>query len=177
MKNTHNMSAGMFALAAVFGVAVLTALDQLTKLLAAAHLKGRPEIPLIKNVLELRYLYPENRGIAFGMFQGSTGFFAVVTVILAAAIVYAFVKIPKNSRFLPLMVTGILMMSGALGNFIDRVFRGYVIDFIYFSLIDFPVFNLADVYVVCSGILLVIFVGFKYKDEDFLWLSPEKKKS
>lgn len=74
------------------------------------------------------------------------------------------------------MAVCVLMLSGALGNMIDRVFRGYVIDFIYFSLIDFPVFNMADIYVVCGGILLVIFVFFKYKKEDdFDFLSFRKK--
>ena len=67
------------------------------------------------------------------------------------------------------------MVSGALGNFIDRVFRKYVVDFIYFSLIDFPVFHMADIYVVCSGILLVILVCFKYKnDEDYHFLRLKK---
>ena len=65
--------------------------------------------------------------------------------------------------------------SGALGNFIDRVCRGYVVDFIYFSLIDFPVFNIADMYVVCSGILLVMLVCFRYKnDEDYDFLRIKK---
>ena len=67
------------------------------------------------------------------------------------------------------------MVSGALGNFIDRVFRKYVVDFIYFSLIDSPVFNMSDIYVVCSGILLVILVCFKYKnDEDYHFLRLKK---
>ena len=67
------------------------------------------------------------------------------------------------------------MVSGALGNFIDRVCRGYVVDFIYFSLIDFPVFNIADMYVVCSGILLVMLVCFRYKnDKDYDFLRIKK---
>ena len=67
------------------------------------------------------------------------------------------------------------MFGGAAGNFIDRLFRGYVVDFIYFSLIDFPVFNIADIYVVCGGIVLVLLVVFKYKDEDFEFLSLKIK--
>ena len=69
-----------------------------------------------------------------------------------------------------------VLVSGALGNFIDRIFRGYVVDFIYVSLIDFPVFNLADVYVVCGGILLLLLVCFYYKDDDdFAFLKPGKR--
>ena len=67
------------------------------------------------------------------------------------------------------------MFGGAAGNFIDRIVRGYVVDFIYFSLIDFPVFNLADIYVVCGGIALVLLVVFRYKDEDFDFLSTKIK--
>ena len=81
----------------------------------------------------------------------------------------------KNRYYLPLSVTALVMVSGALGNFIDRVCRGYVVDFIYFSLIDFPVFNIADMYVVCSGILLVMLVCFRYKnDEDYDFLRIKK---
>ena len=151
-------------------------LDQYTKLLAASHLKGKEAVSLIPGILELKYLYPENRGIAFGMFQGSTAFFAAVSMILFVLIVWVFVRIPKKQYYVPLMAVCVLMLSGALGNMIDRVFRGYVIDFIYISLIDFPVFNMADIYVVCGGILLVILVFFKYKnDDDFDFLSFRKK--
>ena len=66
---------------------------------------------------------------------------------------------------------GGILFSGALGNFIDRTFYGYVTDFIYFSLIDFPVFNIADIYVVCGGILLAVLVIFRYKDEDFYFIN------
>ena len=69
----------------------------------------------------------------------------------------------------------IILTAGAIGNFIDRLTRGYVVDFFYFSLIDFPVFNIADMYVVCSGILLVILVCFRYKnDEDYDFLRIKK---
>ena len=73
------------------------------------------------------------------------------------------------------VITGAVLFGGAAGNFIDRLFRGYVVDFIYFSLIDFPVFNIADIYVVCGGIVLVFLVVFKYKDEDFEFLSLKIK--
>lgn len=170
------LSAGLCTLLSSLFAAIAVFLDQYTKILAAAHLKGKEAVSLIPGVLELKYLYPENRGIAFGMFQGSTAFFAVVSMILFALIIWVFVKIPKKRYYIPLMAVCVLMLSGALGNMIDRVFRGYVIDFIYFSLINFPVFNMADIYVVCGGILLVILIFFKYKkDDDFDFLSFRKK--
>ena len=67
--------------------------------------------------------------------------------------------------------------AGAVGNMIDRVFRGYVIDFFYFSLIDFPVFNVADIYVVVSILVLVYLFLAVYKEEDFDFLQKRKKKA
>ena len=67
------------------------------------------------------------------------------------------------------------MISGAIGNFIDRASQNYVVDFISAVFIDFPVFNVADIYVVCSMILIAILVTFYYKDEDFSFLSLKRK--
>ena len=60
-----------------------------------------------------------------------------------------------------------LMAIGALGNFIDRVFRNYVVDFFYFKLIDFPVFNVADIYVTVAAFAMIILGLFYYKEEDY----------
>lgn len=158
-------------LTGLFSVFFLTFLDQLTKVLAVTQLKGQKPFVLFKGVLELSYL--ENRGMAFGLFQGKIPYFVAMCLLFFAAVLYVFVKIPKNSYYAPLMAVLFILLSGALGNFIDRVFRGYVVDFIYFCLIDFPTFNLADVYVVCGGVLLLLFVCFFYRDDrDFDFLKP-----
>ena len=170
MKSKH-VSAGAVRFLALLSVLCLTALDQWTKHLAELHLKMKDPVILIPDILELHYLYPENRGIAFGMFQGSVLFFAIVSVLFLGVILYAWIRIPKERFYLPLLTIATVLAAGALGNFIDRFFRGYVIDFIYFSLIDFPVFNLADVYVVVSGIFLILFVCTKYRDDDFAFLN------
>jgi signal peptidase II len=71
----------------------------------------------------------------------------------------------------------VFIAAGAVGNMIDRVFLGYVRDFLYFSLIDFPIFNVADIYVTCATILLILLLLFYYKEEDdFAFLSPGGKK-
>ena len=93
--------------------------------------------------------------------------FLVLCTFFCIALLWLFYKIPKTGYYLPLILTGGILAGGALGNFIDRAFRGFVVDFIYITLIDFPVFNVADIYVVCGGILLAILVLFYYKDEDF----------
>ena len=152
---------------------ILTFLDQGSKYLVLTRLKNSPDIILIPGVLQLHYL--ENRGMAFGLFEGKIHVFVILCVLFFCVFFYVYARIPRTGYYLPLTITSLIMVSGALGNFIDRVFRKYVVDFIYFSLIDFPVFNMADIYVVCSGILLVILVCFKYKnDEDYHFLRLKK---
>ena len=152
---------------------ILTFLDQGSKYFVLTRLKNTPDIILIPGVLQLHYL--ENRGMAFGLFEGKIPVFVFLCVLFFCVFFYVYARIPRTGYYLPLTITSLIMVSGALGNFIDRVFRKYVVDFIYFSLIDFPVFNMADIYVVCSGILLVILVCFKYKnDEDYHFLRLKK---
>lgn len=152
---------------------ILTFLDQGSKYFVLTRLKNTPDIVLIPGVLQLHYL--ENRGMAFGLFEGKIPVFVILCVLFFCVFFYVYARIPRTGYYLPLTITSLIMVSGALGNFIDRVFRKYVVDFIYFSLIDFPVFNMADIYVVCSGILLVILVCFKYKnDEDYHFLRLKK---
>ena len=153
---------------------ILTFLDQGSKYFVLTRLKNTPDIILIPGVLQLHYL--ENRGMAFGLFEGKIPVFVILCVLFFCVFFYVYARIPRTGYYLPLTITSLIMVSGALGNFIDRVFRKYVVDFIYFSLIDFPVFNMADIYVVCSGILLVILVCFKYKnDEDYDFLRIKKE--
>ena len=152
---------------------ILTFLDQGSKYFVLTRLKNTPDIILIPGVLQLHYL--EIRGMAFGLFEGKIPVFVILCVLFFCVFFYVYARIPRTGYYLPLTITSLIMVSGALGNFIDRVFRKYVVDFIYFSLIDFPVFNMADIYVVCSGILLVILVCFKYKnDEDYHFLRLKK---
>ena len=93
--------------------------------------------------------------------------FLVLCIAFCAVMLWLFFRIPKTGYYIPLILADGILTGGAAGNFIDRAFRGYVVDFIYVSLIDFPIFNLADIYVVCGGIVLVILILFHYGDEDF----------
>lgn len=156
-------------------IGLLTFLDQWTKSLAKASLRGTEGISLIPSVLELSYL--ENRGMAFGLFQGKRLLFIVLCILFFAVLVYCYVRIPKNRYYFPLLAAGTILGAGALGNFIDRIVLGYVVDFIYISLIDFPVFNVADIFVVGGGIFLILLAGFYYKDEDFHFISRKKDRA
>ena len=173
MTTVSSVSSCMHWIRGCIIILLLTILDQGSKSLVLAHLKDQPDISLIPGVLQLRYL--ENRGMAFGLFEGKIPVFVILCLLFFGVFIYVYARIPKSRYYLPLSVTALVMVSGALGNFIDRVCRGYVVDFIYFSLIDFPVFNIADMYVVCSGILFVILVCFRYKnDEDYDFLRIKK---
>ena len=83
---------------------------------------------------------------------------------------------PVNKKLQSLRIILIFISAGAAGNLIDRFFLGYVRDFIYFSLIDFPVFNVADIYVTCAVALLIILILFYYKEEDFSFLQKSGKR-
>lgn len=162
--------------AALVSVLLLVGLDQWTKLLAVAYLKGQPAVPLIKGIFELQYL--ENRGAAFGILQGQKIPLVLFTAALTLIILYFYSRIPEGRRYLPFRILMTAVISGAIGNFIDRCRLDYVIDFFYFKLIDFPIFNVADCYVTVSVVLFALLLLFYYKEEelDFLFHPMKRKK-
>lgn len=142
----------------------LIALDQVTKYLSFIQLKNKESINLIPKVLQLTYL--ENRGAAFGLLQNKQVFFVIFTLIIAVFLIIVFYRIAESGRMPGIPAAILVLLAGAVGNFIDRVLHGYVIDFIYLKLIDFPVFNIADCYVTISVVVLCILLLFVYKDEE-----------
>lgn len=154
-------------------VILLILLDQLTKIWAVVRLKDQPAISLIRGVFELQYL--GNRGSAFGMMQGARVFFIISTIVLFLLVCVIYIRIPKEKMYLPLRVIAVLFLAGAAGNFIDRVRQGFVVDFFYFSLINFPIFNVADIYVTTATIALIVFILFYYKEADLERIFSKKK--
>lgn len=152
----------------LLGAVLLTFLDQWTKILSVAHLKGQDAFVLMDGVLEFYYL--ENHGAAFSLFQDAMLFFCVIAVVTLVGIVLFLYRIPADRHYLPIRVILVAIAAGAIGNLIDRMMLGYVRDFIYFSLIDFPVFNVADIYVTVSVAVLILLIMFYYKDSDFAFL-------
>ena len=152
---------------------LLTGIDQLTKYLAWTFLRPRLSVPLIPGVLELYYL--QNRGAAFGILQNQRWFFLILTAVFLAAIWLIWRRIPPARKYLPLRILACAVTAGAAGNLIDRALLSYVRDFLYFSLIDFPIFNVADIYVTVSAFALFVLVLFVYKgEEDFAFLDRKK---
>lgn len=152
----------------------LVTFDQWTKYLAVVNLKDRAAVPLIKGVFELHYL--ENRGAAFGLLQNQKVFFIFIAVVILAAICYVIFRMPDKKKYRSMNLFLVLIASGAVGNMIDRFRCDYVVDFLYFVLIRFPIFNVADIYVTCATVLLIIFLLFVYDDDELRFLSIRQKK-
>ena len=156
----------------------LVVADQLTKIWAVTQLHyANRIIPVIDGVFEFHYA--ENPGVAFSMLEGQRWIFIPITLIIGGLILAMMLRSPLR-RYPLFNVTSILILSGAIGNLIDRIAYGYVIDFLYFRLIDFPIFNFADCCVVVGAGLLFIFVLFVMKEDDdmplrTLFLGIEKK--
>lgn len=150
----------LFSLLVVVG---LVGVDQLTKYYAVLFLKEQPSVVLWDNVFELKYI--PNDGIAFSLFEG---YYWLIIPITALAMVFVFILLWRSSlsRHWMFKTSCILILAGGVGNLIDRVVFGYVVDFLYFRLIDFPVFNVADCFVVIGAAVLIIFVLFVYKDDE-----------
>ena len=158
---------------AMLGMGALFFLDRLSKAWAEVHLRGNGPIVLIKGALEFNYT--QNTGIAFGLFQGLGVVFIILTVILAVILVLLLWRLPAKRHFLPLNIIFTMILAGALGNLWDRLFQSYVTDFIYIRLINFPIFNVADIYVSLGIIVLLFYLLFFYKDEELKALFSFRK--
>lgn len=143
-------------------VALLVALDQLTKYIAFNHLQGMNSIPIIKDVFHLTFV--KNRGAAFGILQNQRWFFIFMTIAVLLGIIYYYKHLPKHNPYGFIRIALILISAGAVGNLIDRIRLGFVIDFFDFCLINFPVFNVADICVVIGTILLAWLILFTQED-------------
>jgi len=147
----------------LISVVLAVALDQFTKYLAIKHLQNNP-ITVIEGVFQFRYL--ENKGAAFGMFQNQQLFFLIIGTITLIFIAILYVRMPLEKRYLPLRICMLSITAGAIGNMIDRARFKYVVDFLYFELIDFPIFNVADIFATVATFVLIFLLMFYYKEKD-----------
>lgn len=129
-------------------------LDRITKIYAVNHFISNP---YSTSLINLTYL--ENRGAAFGILQDKRILFVILTIAIVLYLLYYFITNLKSNS-LALNIAFSLIISGALGNFYDRLFQGYVVDFIEFAFVDFPVFNIADILVTVGCGLLIIYILF-----------------
>lgn len=173
---------------------LLLMLDRVTKNMATAYLKDGEPFVIINNVLEFHYLAGGNSGAAWGILKGQTMFFVIIALVVMALVALLIVRLNKiilkteqdessdksgdtdNTcvaapylirKYTLLQIVFTVLEAGAAGNLIDRATEGSVVDFIYFKLIDFPIFNVADCYVTISVILLVVVCVFFLKEDEF----------
>ena len=165
----------------VFAV-VFTVIDQITKILVVKHIRyGVEEIPVFATkLISLSFVHAQNRGAAFGAFQGQTALFVVFTVVVVPLLLYMLKELPANDRFQASAIG--LIMSGAIGNFIDRVHKQSVTDFIRVYTEDaglrqwlasksvpneWPSFNVADAAIVTGlGMFLIHYLFFEKDSPD-----------
>lgn len=143
--------------------AVLIVIDQIAKYEALIKLKPIGNTTFIKGFMDFTFV--ENRGAAFGILNGKTWLLLLLAITICVILVIVMKKLPQTKEYGYLRATFVLILAGAVGNMIDRVVRGYVIDFFEFSFFNFPVFNMADIYVVVGTIAMAYIVLFVIKDE------------
>lgn len=154
---------------------ILIAIDQCSKLWVRTSLINQNPIIIIPKILNLQY--HENDGAVWGILSGRVSFLIVLTIFILGVIIYAYFKIPKDKKYGALKLLAVFIIAGALGNMIDRIYLGYVVDFIYFEIIDFPLFNVADSYLTVSSLLLFLLAMFYYKEEDYYFLSKKGREA
>lgn len=153
-------------------LAVVT-IDQITKLTIYESVNENGKMNIIKGVLSFTAV--QNTGASFGIFNDKTVLLSIVSCVCSVGLIVFLIYTIKHRNLL-LRISLIMIIGGAIGNLIDRVFLGYVRDFVYFELINFAVFNLADSALVIGTILLVIYVIFFYNEKDEKGNNIKKKK-
>ncbi|MCL1999287.1 MAG: signal peptidase II [Turicibacter sp.] len=145
-------------------VVILVVLDQIVKQWARDYLHEAQRLPIIDGIIGFRWA--TNAGAAFGIFYGGRWFFVVFTIIvIVVMLVYEF-KLPYTKQLLYLRIPMVMILAGAIGNFIDRLLFGYVVDMFEFLFINFAIFNVADI-LLTTGTFIYIFLTF--------FLSAEKE--
>jgi signal peptidase II len=156
----------IFMILAVLGI---TAVDQISKYLVMEHIALRAQVDVIPGLFHLTHVH--NTGAAFSSFQGMQWLFALIFVIFTVAVVWELIK--KSMPFTRLERYCIACIyAGGLGNMIDRLRFGYVVDMIEVEFMDFPVFNVADSFITCGCILLLVHLIFFNKE---FWKDEKKK--
>lgn len=146
---------------------VLFIIDRMTKVWAVSNLSGGKNIWLIPNTLQFYYLPNGNTGAAFGMLKGHQALFMIIAILVVAVIGYILYRLPLDKKYTFLSAMLVFIAAGGVGNMYDRAVQGYVVDFIYFSLINFPIFNVADIYVSVATVLLAVYIIFVIEENDF----------
>ena len=156
-----------FALYAIFAAAIVAA-DQFTKYLTVANIALGQKIPFLPGVLQFTYI--QNTGAAFSSFEGQQWLFALIFALFTVLVIWEFKT--KKMGFLPFERWCVAAIyGGGLGNMIDRIRMGYVVDMIETVFMDFPVFNVADCFITCGCIAMMVSLFFFNKE---FWKEEKK---
>ena len=147
----------------IVSTVVLIGIDQITKIWATSALANGRVISVIDGVFE--FAFAKNTGVAFSMLEGKRWIFIPVTILIGVVILTMMLRSPLR-RYRLFNITCVLILSGAIGNLIDRMVYVYVVDFLHATFIDFPIFNVADCFVVIGAGLLFVFALFVMKEDD-----------
>ena len=152
----------------LFAGAVVAA-DQITKYLVVANIPLQGSVPVLPGIVKLTYA--QNTGAAFSSFQGMQWMFALIFLLFTLAVLYEYFKKPMAfTAFERWCIAAIY--AGGLGNMVDRLRLGYVVDMICTEFIDFPVFNVADCFITCGCVGLMVSLAFFNKA---FWKDDKKK--
>ncbi len=173
MNNKHRIAKKILIWDAICMV-LLTAIDRVSKYLAAYYCKDNDNITLIENVLQIVYL--ENTGGAFGLLNNQRFFFIFIASLFVCLIVIFILMLPDNKRMNSLNIWLSFILAGTIGNMIDRILYGYVVDFVYIMPIKFPVFNFSDICISLGVFFTIILILFKLKEKDFEFLNFKQNK-
>lgn len=142
----------MFTVISIISIVLLTAADRFSKYLVVRHFStGGEEIPFLFGLFQIRYV--ENTGAAFSLFSDSTAVLTVFTILVSALCLFIIIFRKDVEKFIKICL--VLIVSGGIGNLIDRISLGYVVDFIEPLFIDFAVFNVADSFITVGAFLLI----------------------
>jgi len=153
----------MAYIAALLFMAMLVAADQFSKYLVIKHIFPIGSYSVVHGVLNLTYV--ENTGAAFGIFPAGGLVFLILSGFIIAGVCVYYVSLPKGGVYKKMRFALVLVLAGAVGNFIDRIRYGYVVDYLHLMFIDFPVFNVADMLIVLGTIFLAVLLFFFVKSE------------
>lgn len=144
----------------ILNIISLILVDQISKILISNYLIKHNNIVLIPRFLSFTYI--KNYGAAFGILEGKRILFIIITIVVLFYLIYELFKCKNNINY---SISLVLIISGIIGNFIDRLFLGYVRDFISFKVFE-PVFNIADSLIVIGVIMIIIYCIVGDKNEN-----------
>ncbi|MBP3441399.1 MAG: signal peptidase II [Clostridia bacterium] len=154
----------------LIAIAVLTAVDQIIKYFVERDLRPIGEKPFIDGFLGWQYV--RNTGAAFGSFSDNTTLLSVFTAVLLIAGIVALLMGKIKNKFY--QVCAVMVISGGLGNLLDRIFRGFVVDFIEVQFVNFAVFNFADILVTCGAFMIMGYTVYDLVREQRLKKAGDK---